>query len=172
MSAFPNRSRVRRSVAIAASSALLVAAVASSPAAAARPTITHEINTHFHNEYYIEGGGPECPYPGVTAVSDGNEHFIVVDDGVSLKVKYGETFWYTETPDDPAYEPVTHQGTDALVFILERVGDELFHESFHDFGPTMWDAESQIRFAVTFKTVDGELLVEHEVVNDMPPGGC
>ena len=157
MSEFLNRIRVRRSVAVAASLGLLVAAVANSPAAAARPTITHQINTHFHNEYYIEGGGPGCPYPGVTAVSDGNEHLVVVDDGVTLKVTYGETFWYTETPDDPAYAPATHQGTDALVFILKRDGDELFHESFHDFGPTMWNPDSKIRFAVTFKTANGQI---------------
>ena len=47
-----------------------------------------------------------------------------------------------------------------------------FHESFHDFGPTAWNPDSKIRFAVTFKTVNGEVQVDHTISNDMPPGGC
>ena len=171
MSAFPTRIRRRRSAALALSLGLLVSAVLSSPAAAARPTVTHEINNHFHNEFHIDGSDA-CPYPGVTLVGEGNEHLIIVDNGTTLKVKYGETFWYTETPDDPAYEPATHQGTDALVFIVDRDGDEFFHESFHDFGPTFWNPDSKIRFAVTFKTVNGEVVVDHTISRDMPPEGC
>ena len=162
--------RTRRNVAIASTLALLVGSAVASPVAASRPIVTTEINNHFHNEFRVEPGA--CPYPGVSIVADGNERLVVVDDGVTLKVHYGESFKYTETWDGGAYPPDSHSGTDSLVFVVDRDGDTFFHESFHDFGPVPWDPDSKIRGIVTFKTVDGEVLVDHEIATDMPPAGC
>ena len=48
----------------------------------------------------------------------------------------------------------------------------IVHESFHDFGPAAWDLDAKIRFATTFKTMNGEVQVDHVIENDMPPSGC
>jgi|1186.fasta_scaffold18154_1 hypothetical protein len=152
---------------------LLATSIVASPALAAQPTVTHTVTNHFHHEMHIDGD-PSCgPFiGGVTEIADGNERLVIVDDGTRLTVHYGETFKILAIPDDPSIAPNTRQGTDALTFVAKRDGDTIFHESFHDFGPAAWNLNAKIRMSTTFITHDGEVQVDHSIVNDMPPPGC
>ena len=167
------RSVLHRPVPIAATLGLLVALVAAAPVLAGRPEVTRSINNHFHLEQHFPANYACGPYGwGVTEIAEGNEHFVVVDDGARLTLTYGETFRITAVPDDPSIPTNTRQGSDALTFVLQRDGDVMFHESFHDFGPAAWDSDAQIRFVTVFTTRDGEVQVDHSIENDMPPSGC
>ena len=154
--------------------ALVAASIAAGPVAAGRPSVTREIDIHFHLEQHFDGD-PSCgPFfvDGVTEIADGNSHLVIVDDGSTLRITYGETFRILVVPDDPTIATNTRHGTDAGHFIAQRDGDVIVHESFHDFGPAAWDLDAQIRFATTFKTMNGEVQVDHVIENDMPPPGC
>ena len=109
---------------------------------------------------------------GCTEIADGNSHLVIVDDGSTLKVTFGETFKILAIPDDPSIATNTRHGTDSGHFIAQRDGDLIVHESFHDYGPAAWDLDAKIRFATTFHTKDGEVQVDHVIENDMPPPGC
>jgi hypothetical protein len=152
---------------------LLATVLVVAPAAAARPAITRVVDIGFHTEQHFDAD-PSCgPYSiAVTEIAEGNDHLVIVDDGTRLSVAFGETFRITAVPDDPALPTDIRQGTDALHFTLKRDGDVLFHESFHDYGAAAWDPDAQIRYMTTFTTRDGEVLVDHSIVNDMPPPGC
>jgi hypothetical protein len=152
----------------------VAASVLVGPVAAARPTITREIDVQFHLEQHFDGD-PSCgPFfvDGVTEIADGNSHLVIVDDGSTLKVAFGETFKILAIPDDPSIATNTRNGTDAGHFIAQRDGDVIFHESFHDYGPAAWDLDAKIRFVTTFTTQNGEVHIDHMIQNDMPPPGC
>jgi hypothetical protein len=148
-------------------------AAAAGPVSAATPTVIRVTNNQFHTVQHFDFD-PACgPWSvGVTETSDGNEHLVIVDDGTHLTVHYGETFHISAIPDDSSVPPSTRQGTDSQVFVLLRNGDSVYHESFHDFGLAAWDLDAKIRFITTLTTKDGEVHVDHEILNDMPPPGC
>jgi hypothetical protein len=174
MSPFSGRQRGHRRAALPIALALVAASVLAPPVAAGRPTITREIDIHFHLEQHFDGD-PSCgPFfvDGVTEIADGSSHLVIIDDGSSLKVTFGETFKILAVPDDPSIATNTRHGTDAGHFIAQRDGDVIFHESFHDYGPAAWDLDAQIRFVTTFTTKNGEVHVDHLIENDMPPPGC
>ena len=152
---------------------LIAAAIAVAPAAAARPQVTHAINIGFHIEQHFDAD-PKCgPFAiGVTEIADGNSHLVIVDDGTRLSITSGETFWVTAIPDDPTIASNTRHGTDAGHFQLQRDGDVIAHESFHDYGAAAWDPDAKIRLSTTFITHNGEVQVDHGIFNDMPPDGC
>lgn len=152
---------------------LIAAAIAVAPAAAARPQVTHAINIGFHIEQHFDAD-PKCgPFAiGVTEIADGNSHLVIVDDGTRLSITSGETFWVTAIPDDPTIASSTRHGTDSGHFQLQRDGDVIAHESFHDYGPAAWDPDAKIRLSTTFITHNGEVQVDHGIFNDMPPDGC
>ncbi len=174
MSPSTGRPRSHRRAALPIVLALAAASLAAGPVAAGRPTITRVIDTHFHLEQHFDGD-PACgPFfvDGGTEIADGNSHLVIVDDGSTLKVTFGETFKILAIPDDPSIATNTRHGTDSGHFIAQRDGDLIVHESFHDFGPAAWDLDAKIRFATTFHTKDGEVQVDHVIENDMPPPGC
>ena len=80
----------------------LVAASVAGPVAAGRPTITRVIDTHFHLEQHFEAD-PACgPFAiGVTEIADGNSHLVIVDNGSTLKITFGETFRILVGPGRP-----------------------------------------------------------------------
>ena len=98
---------------------------------------------------------------------------MIVDDGERLEVTFGETFRISAFPDDPAIPTDTRQGTDAGLFIASSAtATSSYHESFHDYGAAAWDLDAKIRLMTTFTTRDGEVQVDHAIVNDLPPPGC
>jgi hypothetical protein len=114
---------------------VVAAAVAMAPAAAAdTPTITREIRHPFSTVQHFDPI-PECGFPGATEYATGNDHLVIVDQGDSVHVTFGETFRILEVPDDPAFPTIERQGTDALHFNLTKSGTEVFTESFHDSSP-------------------------------------
>jgi hypothetical protein len=153
--------------------ACVAAVLAPATASAAEPAVLRLMDNHFHTETYWPAD-PSCgPYAiSVTEVADGNWHLVIVDDGVRLTLSYVETFRITMYPDDTSIPVTTRQGTDALSLVLQRDGDSTFHESFHDFGWAAWNPDAHIRFVTIFTTVDGQVLVDHRIENDMPPPGC
>jgi hypothetical protein len=150
---------------------LVIAAVG--PVAAAQPTIERTINIKFTGTQHFDAD-PACgPFSiGVTEIATGNDHLVIVDQGDSLHVTFGETFKILMVPDDPSLPTQTRQGTDALVFNLLKNGTVVFHESFHDYGPSAWMPFAKIRVSVTFVYVNGEVLVDHALIHDPPPPGC
>jgi hypothetical protein len=142
---------------------LLASAIVAAPAAA-RPTITRDINVHHDEGTQYFPANPDCD-PNSIAVTEhlvDNEHLVVVDDGTWLNVTFGESFTVTVTPDDPSIAPTTRRGSDAGHFRAQRDGDVIYHESFHDFGPLAWDQDVivKIRLQQTFVTVDGDVQVD------------
>lgn len=141
---------------------------------AAKPEISRTINNHFVTTQHFDAD-PNCG-PGASEIATGNEHLVIVDQGDSLHITYGETFHILVVPDDPAIPSTTRQGTDALVFNLLKDGTEIFHESFHDFGAYAQSPFEQIQlkiqFFVTFVYRDGEVVVDHEFGRDLPPEDC
>jgi hypothetical protein len=151
-----------------------IAVLAAAPAAlGAKPEISRTINNHFVTVQHFDAE-PLCgPFSiAATEIATGNEHLVIVDQGDSVHVTYGETFHILAVPDDPSVPSDTRQGTDALVFNLLKDGTEIFHESFHDFGAAAWDPFAKIQFFVTFVYRDGEVVVEHQFGRDLPPEGC
>jgi hypothetical protein len=97
---------------------------------------------------------------------------VIVDNGTWFNVTALETHKITVIPDDPSIATQTRQVTSEFHFRAQPDGDVIFHQSFHDFGPAAWDPDAKIRIATTFVTRDGEVIVDHWVVNDLPPDGC
>ena len=142
--------------------------VGASPATASQPQVTHEV-THFEKSQHFDAN-PDCGAPvGVTEYGTGTEHLVVVEDGDTLHVTYGEQFRIVEVSDDPSISPVVRHGSDALSFQIVNGGAvEIFHESFHD-QPTSW---GNIGFTTTFVAVDGQVKVDHFFGRDLPDEGC
>jgi hypothetical protein len=150
--------------------AVALALTAAAPAfAAVRPTVERDI--HFEEVHYFPGS--DCG-PGSTEIATGNSHTVVVDDGTMLHVQFMETFQVRMIWDDPTMPDGYRQGTDALTFQLTRNGTQVFHESFHDFGPAAFlgGADAQIQLFVTFVAKDGVVRVDHFFARDLPPDGC
>ena len=167
MSTLITRRLGRRVVSSGALLGLLVATVAAAPASAA-PTVTREANIHFsRSQYYAPV--PECGFLGGTEIQEGNGSLVIVDNGTWLNVNAHETFKITVVYDDPSIPTETRQVTSEIHFRAQPDGDEIFHNSFHDFGPAAWDPDAKIRIVTTFVTVDGEVLVDHTIENDTPP---
>ena len=147
----------------------LVATTAAPAFAAVRPTV--ERNIHFEEVQYFPGS--DCG-PGSTEIATGNSHMVVVDDGTMLHVQFTETFQVQMIWDDPTMPDGYRQGTDALTFQLTRNGTQVFHESFHDFGPApfLGGADAHIQFFATFVAKDGVVRVDHSFGRDLPPDGC
>ena len=121
MSTSIRRLRIPRRAAISIVLALVVASIAAGPVAAGRPIITREIDIHFHLEQHFDGD-PSCgPFfiDGVTEIADGNSHLVIIDNGSSLKVAFGETFKILVVPDDASIATNTRHGTDAGHFIAQ-----------------------------------------------------
>ena len=138
----------------------LVAATAS-----AAPSITREIDIHFSRSQHFDAD-PNCG-PGVTEVQEGNHHLVIVDNGTWLNVTAGETSTITVIPDDPSIPTYARQVTGVFHFRAQPDGDEIFHQTFHDFGPYL-----KIRVLWTYITRDGEVTVDHTIIGDQPPAGC
>lgn len=157
------RSRFRRLVLAAM---VVAAVVAMAPAAAAdTPTITREIRHAFSTVQHFPGG-PGCP--ASTDYAIGNDHLVIVEEGDTLHVTFGETFRILIVFDDPALGTLERKGTDALHFNLTKSGTEVFTESFHDFSPPV----SRIDYYRTFVYANGDVRVDREIIRNPPPPGC
>jgi hypothetical protein len=71
------------------------------------------------------------------------------------------------TPDDPSIATTIRHGADAGHFRVQRDGDVIYHESFHDFGPLPWDQDVVVKIRVrqTFVTVGGDVQVDRFAVS-------
>lgn len=152
---------------------LILAAVAAGPVAAAKPVVTKVIDIKFENVQHFDAD-PSCGSYSIAAteIATGNAHLIIADDGQTLKIAFGETFKILVIPDDPSLPTQTRKGAGAGHFVLQRDGDVIFHESFHDYGPAAWNPDAKIRFTTTFTTRNGEVIVDRFLGHDMPPDGC
>lgn len=152
--------------------ALVASALVVAPAAAA-PTVTRDIDIHFSRTRHFDAD-PNCgPLSiAVTEVQEGNAHLVIIDNGTWFNITAHESLTITVIPDDPSIASHTRQVTDAVHFLAQPDGDVIYHESFHDFGPAPWDPDAKIRTAITYVTRDGEVMVDHWVVNDLPPDNC
>jgi hypothetical protein len=146
--------------------AMVVAAVvAMAPAAAAdTPTITREIRHAFSTVQYFPDAGPGCP--AATEYTTGNDHLVIVEEGDSLHVTFGETFRILVVHDDPTIPSYERQGTDALHFNLTKSGTEVFTESFHDFAP-----DFRVAYYRTFVYANGDVRVDR-AFDRLPPPSC
>jgi hypothetical protein len=157
------RSRFRRLVLAAM---VVAAVVAMAPAAAAdTPTITREIRHAFSTVQYFPGG-PGCP--AATEYATGNDHLVIVEEGDTLHVTFGETFRILVVFDDPALGSFERKGTDALHFNLTKSGTEVFTESFHDFSPP----DFRVDYYRTFVYANGDVRVDREIIRNPPPPDC
>jgi hypothetical protein len=138
---------------------------------AATPEITRVIRHAFSTVQHFDPI-PECGFPGATEYATGNDHLVIVDQGDSLHVTFGETFHILEVPDDPAFPTIERQGTDALHFNLIKGGTVVtFSESFHDFA-SQDDANNfrKIDYYRTFVSTGDDVRVDREFVRkDLPP---
>jgi hypothetical protein len=142
-------------------STVVVALVGIVPAANAdTPTITREIRHAFSTVQHFDGG-PGCP--AATEYATGNDHLIIVDEGDSFHVTFGETFQILVVFDDPTIPAFERQGTDALHYNLNKSGTEVFTESFHDFSPDL-----KIAAYRTFVYANGDIQVDREFVRNPP----
>jgi hypothetical protein len=161
--------RLRRRYRSLVLAVLAVAAVAMAPAAAAdTPTITREINHPFSRPPQHFDPIPECGFPGATEYTTGNDHLVIVEEGDSVHVTFGETFRILEVPDDPAFPTIERQGTDALHFNLTKSGTEVFTESFHDFSPP----DFRVAYYRTFVYANGDVRVDRTFDRIPPPPDC
>jgi hypothetical protein len=154
---------VARTIRVGLAFGLLASALIAAPASAA-PTVTREINIHHDEGTQYFPADPACD-PNSIAVTEhlvDNEHLVIVDDGEWLNVTFGESFEVTVTPDDPAVATTTRRGADAGHFRIQRDGDVVYHESFHDFGPLPWDQDTtvKIRTRQTYLTVNGDVQLD------------
>jgi hypothetical protein len=133
--------------------------------ASAAPLITRSIDIHFSRSQHFDAD-PSCG-PGVTEVQEGNHHLVIVDDGTWFNVTAGETFTITVIPDDPSIPTSTRKVTALFHYRLQPDGDEIFHQTFRDFGGGL-----KIQFMWTWITRDGEVTVDHAIIGDEPPAGC
>jgi len=138
----------------------LVAATAS-----AAPVITREFDIHFSHSQHFDAD-PNCG-PGVTEILEGNHHLVAVDNGTWLNVTATEVSEITVIPDDPAIPITTRRVTAHFHYRLQPDGDEIFHQTFRDFGDGL-----KILFRWTWITRDGEVTIDHAIVGDEPPAGC
>jgi hypothetical protein len=145
---------------------VVAAAMAMVPAAYAdTPTITREIHHPFSTRVQHFDPIPECGFPGATEYTTGNDHLVIVDQGDSVHVTFGETFRVLEVPDDPAFPTIERQATDALHFNLTKSGTEVFTESFHDFS----QPDFKIDYYRTFVYANGDVRVDREIIRNPPP---
>jgi hypothetical protein len=145
---------------------VVAAAVAMAPAAAAEPpTITREIRHPFSTVQHFPDAGPGCP--AATEYATGNDHLVIVEEGDSLHVTFGETFRILVVFDDPALGSFERQGTDALHFNLTKSGTEVFTESFHDFSPP----DFRVAYYRTFVYANGDVRVDR-TFDRLPPPSC
>lgn len=96
---------------------------------------------------------------------------ILLDQGDSVHVTFGETFHILVVYDDPAWPTEERQGTDALHFNLTKGGTETFSESFHDF-VSVDGSKNFLRFDYyrTFVSTGDDVRVDREFVRkDFPP---
>jgi len=154
-------SRARRiGVVLGVLASSLLAATAS-----AAPLITREMDIQFSHSQHFDAD-PICG-PGVTEVLEGNHHLIVVDDGTWLNVTATEISTVTVIPDEPAIPTSTRKVTAQFHYRLQPDGDEIFHQTFRDFGGGL-----RIHFRWTWITRDGEVTIDHAIDGDHPPEGC
>ena len=167
---YPSTPRRGRAV-LSAAAAIVLAALAALPVAAARPNVTVDRFLRYETVQYFPTS--ECG-PGSTEIATGNGHLVVVDDGTMLHVNYTETFRIRTIWDYNLFPDGERQGTGALTFQITRSGNEIFHESFHDFGPAPFadGSDVKIHLFTTFVAQDGVLRVDHVFGRDLPPEGC
>ena len=139
------------------------------PAHAATPEITREIRHAFSLVQHFDPM-PECGFPGVTEYATGNDHLVIVDQGDSVHVTFGETFRILVVYDDPAWPTEERQGTDALHFNLTKGDTVTFSESFHDFASRDGSKNFfKVDYFRTFVSTGDEVRVDREFVRNPPP---
>ena len=171
MRTFDVHARARRAPVLAF--ALAVALTVPATVSGASPTVERIISNHdVHGQHF--DADPNCgPYTmGTTEIVTRNEHIVLVDHGDRFHFTYNAAFEILVVPDDPAVPSHSRRGTEVLSFHLLKDGSEIFHQSFHDFGPAAWMPFAKIRINVTFVVRDGQVVVDHAVVHDEPPPGC
>lgn len=139
----------------------------------AKPEITREVRHAFSTVQHFDPI-PECGFPGATEYATGNDHLVIVDQGDSLHVTFGETFRVLEVPDDPAFPTITRKGTDALHFNLTKGGTETFSESYHEFGRVEGSRNFLFKFDYyrTFVSRGDDVRVDREFVRKDSPPSC
>jgi len=155
--------RPARMTIASALAAMIASVVAVTPAAAARPDVFTEVRHFEHSQYFPPDPNCEVATVGTTEIAVGTEHFHITDLGDSFHIVYGETFKITMVYDDGSPNDY-RQGTDAFTLQVAKDGDEVVHESFHDFGPPF----GNLQFFTTFVVVNGEVLIDHNFGRNLP----
>jgi hypothetical protein len=137
---------------------------------AVKPEISREIR-HAFSTVHHEDPIPECGFPGATEYATGNDHLVIVDQGDSFHVTFGETYRILVVFDDPTWPNEERKGTDALHFNLTKGGTETFSEAFHDFA-SLDDSKNFFKFDYyrTFVSTGDDIRVDREFIRkDFPP---
>jgi hypothetical protein len=159
----------RRLAAVAVITASLVAS-ATPALAGEQPDITREVQHAFSTVQHFDPD-PECGTPGATEYATGNGHLVIVDQGDSVHVTFGETYHILVVYDDPTWPMETRQGTDAGQFNLTKGGTETYSESFHDFASKDGSKNFlKLDYYRTFVSTGDDIRVDREFVRkDSPP---